>query len=353
MDFRPDTRARGRHLSPARACGRANLRRGDGLRGGRAVELLEDVPRPRRIDVDAGAHRRGERDLLDVPALRGGRFRAHDLVEQRGVVLYERAVVEAPLADRHVDVRAAVGPVLELACLGLAHGLRHVEGDGARLRVRHQAARAEDPAEPADVPHLVGGRDRDVEVGEALLDALREVGRAHDVGARLLRLLRLLALGEDGDAGLAAGAMREHERAAELLVRVADVEPEVHVHLDRLVELRRRRILDQPNRVARRVRLLTVDRSPRVPVTLAVRAHGSTSTPIDRAVPAMTFIAWSTSRAFRSTSFVSAIWRTWSFVRRPTLFRFGSADPLSSRSASLIRTAAGGVFVTKSKLRSS
>ena len=31
----------------------------------------------------------------------------------------------------------------------------------------------------------------------------------------------------------------------------------------------------------------------------------------------------------------------------------GSADPLSSRSASLIRTAAGGVFVMKSKLRSS
>src|SRR5438552_15116683 len=31
----------------------------------------------------------------------------------------------------------------------------------------------------------------------------------------------------------------------------------------------------------------------------------------------------------------------------------GSAEPFSSRSASLIRTAAGGVFVMKSKLRSS
>ena len=71
-------------------------------------------------------------------------------------------------------------------------------------------------------------------------------------------------------------------------------------------------------------------------------SHCSTSTPIERAVPAITFIAWSTSRAFRSTSFVSAIERTWSRVRRPTLVRFGSADPFSSRSASLIRTAAGG-----------
>ena len=37
----------------------------------------------------------------------------------------------------------------------------------------------------------------------------------------------------------------------------------------------------------------------------------------------------------------------------PTFVRFGSLEPLSSRSASLIRTAAGGVFVMKSKLRSS
>src|SRR5439155_17791574 len=86
----------------------------------------------------------------------------------------------------------------------------------------------------------------------------------------------------------------------------------------------------------------------------AVAGHQrSTSTPIDRAVPAMISAACSTSCAFRSSSFVSAICRTCAFVSRPTLFRFGSAEPLSSRSASLIRTAAGGVFVMKVKERSS
>jgi len=40
-------------------------------------------------------------------------------------------------------------------------------------------------------------------------------------------------------------------------------------------------------------------------------------------------------------------------VIRPTLSRFGSDDPFSSPSASLIRTAAGGVFVMKVKERSS
>jgi hypothetical protein len=38
---------------------------------------------------------------------------------------------------------------------------------------------------------------------------------------------------------------------------------------------------------------------------------------------------------------------------RPTFTRFGSPEPFSSRSASLIRTAAGGVFVMKVKERSS
>src|SRR5438132_11640078 len=59
------------------------------------------------------------------------------------------------------------------------------------------------------------------------------------------------------------------------------------------------------------------------------------------------------SRAFRSCSFVSAIWRTCARESRPTLSRFGSAEPFSSRSASLIRTAAGGVFVMNVNERSS
>ena len=141
-----------------------------------------------------------------------------------------------------MDVRAAVGAVLELAGLRLADGLADVHRHRAGLRVRHQPARPEDAAEPADVAHLVRRRDRDVEVGEAFLDALREVGRADDVGSGLLGLARLLALGEDGDARLAAGAVRKHQRAAELLLGVAHVEAEAEVHLDGLVELRGRRI---------------------------------------------------------------------------------------------------------------
>src|SRR5438094_6472178 len=103
------------------------------------LQLFDDPARPRGIDVDAGPHRSRQRDPMDVAALRSRRLRAQDLVEDCDVVLDELALAEALLADRHVDVRAAVRSVLELAGLRLAHGLRDVERDRARLRIRHEA----------------------------------------------------------------------------------------------------------------------------------------------------------------------------------------------------------------------
>src|SRR5207244_6007159 len=128
----------------------------------------------------------------------------------------------------------------------------------------------------------------------------------------------------------------------------------VEVSLDRLVELLVRQRLQQLDHLGRRVQLLAVDRCARLTVGLAVLRHyDSTSTPMLRAVPAMMRAACSTSRAFRSGIFVSAIWRTWSRVRRPPFSRLGSGQPFSIRSASLIRAAAGGVAVMNSKDRSS
>src|SRR5205814_447621 len=241
-----------------------------------------------------------------------------------------------------------------LSGLRLPHGLADVERDGARLRVRHQAAGAEDAAELAHVPHLIRGGDGDVEVGEALLDALGEIGGADDVRPGLLRLAGLVALGEHRHPDVLARPVRKHERPAQLLVRVADVQPQPEMHLDGLVELRRRGLLQHPHRLDGRIRTLAVDGAARLDIALPVLCHyRSTSTPIERAVPAMIRAAWSTSRAFRSTSLVSAICRTCARLSLPTLSRFGSEEPFSSRRASLMRTAAGGVFVMNVNERSS
>src|SRR4029079_9625241 len=123
--------------------------------------------------------------------------------------------------------------------------------------------------------------------------------------------------------GLAAGAVREHQRAAQLLLRVTDVQAEVGVRLDGLVELRRLAALEQLDRLGRRVEVLAVDLRAQVAVVLAV-LHRSVSTPIERSVPAMISIACSTSRAFRSGILASAIDCSWSRRSRPTFSRFGS-----------------------------
>src|SRR6266508_1042323 len=345
LDFRP---LRSCQLSLATGVSADSLRRGFG-----PFLLLGDALGSLGIDVDAGPHRARQRDRADVAALRRGGLGADDLLDDGGVVLEQTALVEALLSDRQVDVGAAVGAVFELARLRVADGLGDVEGDGSRLRVRHLAPGPEDAAELSDRPHHVGRRHRDVEVVEALLDLLGEIGRADDVGTGVLGFLGLLTLREDGDPRVLAGPVRELERPAQLLLGMADVEAHVHVHLDRLVELGALLVLEKLDRLERRVRALAVDVREPLPVALAVVAHAGTSTPIERAVPSMILMAWSTSRAFKSSSLVSAIWRTWPRVSRPTFSRLGSPEPLGIPSASLISTAAGGVFVMNVKERSS
>src|SRR5438105_10626884 len=98
---------------------------------------------------------------------------------------------------------------------------------------------------------------------------------------------------------------------------------------DRLVELRPLELLHQADRLGRRVLPLAIDLLARRQVCLAVLAHQTTSTPIDRAVPATIFVAASRSLAFRSGIFFSAICRSWAWVILPTFSRFGSPEPLS------------------------
>src|SRR3954454_4331734 len=314
--------------------------------------LLEDVPCAGGIDLDAGAHGGAERDRAQVATLGGRRLGADELVDQGGVVLEQLALVEAHLADRKMDDRGAIGAVLEATRLRLRDGLGHVLRDGSDLRVRHLAARAEDAAEAADHRHHVRRRDRDVEVVEAFLDLLGQVLGADDVSAGVLGLLGLVALREDRDLLLLAKAVREADRGAQLLVRVADVQPGADVGLDRLVELGGAGLLEQRDRLAGRVLALAVDLRACLEELLAV-SHQPTSTPIERAVPSMIFAACSTVWAFRSGSLRSAIWLTWSRVSLPTFVRFGSAEPLSSPSASRMRTAAGGVLVMNVNKRAS
>src|ERR1700743_1127913 len=127
------------------------------------------------VDRDAWGHGRGEGDLLQVPALGGGRLEPNHLVKRGRVVLEQRLLVEGGLADDEVKVPVPVDAELDLAALDLGHGLGHVRRHGAGLRVRHEATRTEHAAEAADLAHQVRGGDHRVEVEEPALDLLDQV----------------------------------------------------------------------------------------------------------------------------------------------------------------------------------
>src|SRR4029453_8970962 len=273
---------------------------------------------------------------------------------------------------------------VDLPALDVVDRLGDVRGHRAGLRVRHQATGAEDAGDPADLGHLVGGRDRSVEVEEPALDLLDQVVGAHDVGAGGLGLGGLVTGREHDDAGGLAGAVGQVDRAADHLVGLARVDAQAHGDLDGGVVGRRRRLLGQRGGLERAVQVVAVDLVGHRAVLLAVLRHDVSSPgalrpghvvngpatalprllggagaqpvtvmPIDRAVPAMIFSAWSRSLALRSAIFVVAISRTWSRVTVATLVLCGSPEPFSTPAALSSMRAAGGVLVTKVNERSS
>jgi hypothetical protein len=65
-------------------------------------------------------------------------------------VLLELLGVEGDLAHARVHDARLLGAELDLAALGVATARAQIEGDGADLRVRHQAAGSEHLTETAD-----------------------------------------------------------------------------------------------------------------------------------------------------------------------------------------------------------
>src|ERR1700727_1450544 len=235
--------------------------------------LLHNVACARGVDLDARPHRRRHGDRADIATLGRRRLGPDELVDDGGVVLEQLAFLEVALADHQMHDRVAIGAVLDLARLGLLDRLGHVHRDRPDLGVRHLAGRTENPTEPADDRHQIGRRDRDVEVVEAILDPLGEVLGADDVRARLLGFACLVALGADRDLDVLAEPVRERDRATQLLVRMPDVQPSAHVHLDRLVELHARELLDQRHCLGRRVLALAIEALLGLFVCLSVMCH--------------------------------------------------------------------------------
>ena len=180
-----------------------------------------------------------------------------------------------------------------------------------------------------------------VEVAPATVNLGDQIGGADLICAGLRRLVRLLALGEDGDAHALTGAVGKADGATHHLVGLSWVDAEANMDLDRLVELRGRGLLHQRSGLGWLVLLLWVNQLCRLDVTLAVLCHfvsslsavcrpppsprgcgdrqATTSTPMDFADPSIILQAASIVGALRSAIFLDAISSTCARVILPTL----------------------------------
>ena len=227
----------------------------------------------RDVHPETRAHRGGDGQGPQVLALRAAGLGAVDRIHQGRQVLDQLLFAEARLADGHVDDGALVDLELDAACLDLLDRALEVERDGARLRVRHQAAPAEDPSQLADHAHDVRRREGDVELEPAGFDLLDQVLGADLVRTGTERLEGLLALGEDGDADDLARPVRQDDRAADHLVGVAGVDAQAQVRLDGCVELDVRCLLRDRDRLRHGVDPGAVDELRGVLVALPVLGH--------------------------------------------------------------------------------
>src|SRR5215472_18194640 len=308
-----------------------------------------------KVQRHAGTHGGGQVQRADVLAFGATRLGPHDRVHQCRQVLQDPVVLEADLADGHVDDAGLVQPKLDTTTLDLTNGATDVGRDRARARVRHQPPRAENPGHATDLAHQVGRCDGDVEVGPATLHAGNEIVAADEISTRGLGLARLVTLGKRNHSLRATCPGRQHRRPAHHLVGMAWIQARPNVQLDRFVELGVRGLFDQLDRVRRQVLLERIDFFGGSSVLLPALRHrySWTATPMLRAAPSIMRIADSMSLAFRSFILISAISRTLLRLMVPTMARPAAPLPLSTPAAFLIRSAAGGVLVTKLNERSS
>ena len=131
-----------------------------------------------------------------------------------------------------MDDPGFIGAVLHLTAFGVLDRLRDVRRHRSNLRIRHQSTWTEDLAQLTDDAHRVRRRDHDVEIHEAFLDLRREIVEADNVGARVLRSLNLVALGEHGDAHFLPNAGRQDHGSAHRLIGLLRIDAEIHRDVD-------------------------------------------------------------------------------------------------------------------------
>src|SRR5262249_44794091 len=172
------------------------------------------------------------------------------------------------------------------------------------------------------------------------LHFFNEVLGADHVGACGLGLVGLGAAREHGHAHAASGAVWQVDDATHHLIGVARINAEIHRHLDRLIELSFRPLLDHLYRLFQRIKLGAVDAFADSGSAFSKVGHGNysaTSMPMERADPSTMRIAASIVSQLHSLLFRWASSGPWAWVTLRARSLPGVFEPLSSFAAFLMK----------------
>ena len=158
-----------------------------------------------------------------------------------------------------MDNVETVQTVLDFTGFNIVDGTGNIRGNGAGLRVRHQALRTQDTTQTSDNAHHIGSCDDSVEIEPVSPAGSSEPYPLRQRNPRRLLLLPcLVALGKNKNANGLAGTMRQNDSATDLLVSMTAINAQTYMDFYGLIKLGRRDIDNSLKRLSRAVKGLLV-----------------------------------------------------------------------------------------------
>ena len=133
---------------------------------------------------------------------------------------------------------------LDLSRLRRLNGAGDIGGHRTQFGVGHKPLGTEDLSQFPHHRHHVGSGDATVELGFAISNFFRQVLGPDDIGARGLRFLGLVTLGEHSHLQSLARAMRQGHDTAHHLIGVFGIDAQVDGDVDGFVEFAVGGVLD-------------------------------------------------------------------------------------------------------------
>src|SRR5690606_15849312 len=121
---------------------------------------------------------------------------------------------------------------IDLTTLHFGHRLAYVGSNGTCLRVRHQVARSEDPAQPTYFCHHARHGNDDINVRPSAFDLADVIIQPHVVGSGRPCFLLLVRGAEHQRTYGLSRAVRQGSDATNHLVRLTGVDAKSYVQID-------------------------------------------------------------------------------------------------------------------------